>query len=506
MNNKQPDAAVDAAHPGDLTHRIVRGAGWTVLLRFAIRSLGVVSTIILARLLTPADYGIVAIATLLAAAVTVLSSFNFEVWLIRHRNPAPHDYNTIFTLGILRGAVTTLALAGLAVPMSVFFSEPRLVTVLYVLAASNFAASFINVGTVEFRRELEFDKDFRLLAGSRLGGALITIALAVVFRNHWALVGGLVATDLLTVAISYRLHAFRPRFCLVSWRPVMNFTKWLLAASILRFVYLRSDTFILGKLGTTGLVGTYSMAHTLANLAATEIVTPIRRALMPGYAKMRHDPPRLRAGFVDGFGIIVLLGLPFALGVGLTADPLVRTLLGDQWLDTIPLIKILAIYGLASIGLSNQSPVLLAMGRTGLASALVAVSVAVLLPAFWYGMSQHGLIGAAVAATIANGVLFVIGLIATVKVLNISVRRLLDVSWRTVVGALIMTGAVWAVQETAWSQVIWPVALLMVCALVGALAYGGAIFLLWHMGGRGPGPEDQLLEYLQSRRAARPSP
>ncbi len=490
---------------GDLAalgRRIAYGAGWVVGLRFALRALGLVSTVILARLLLPADFGLIALATLLAAAVERLGAFNFDVWLVRHPDPGAADYDTVWTLSIIRGLASGALLVALAHPVSGFFDEPRLAAVVAVLGVASAAGAFENVGIVDFRKHLQLHRDFLLMMACKVGAFVVTVSLAVALRSYWALLAGIITNYALRLALSFRLHPFRPRLSLHSWREAFDFSKWLLVSNTLAFVYNRADTFILGKLVSSQVLGLYAVAHELANLAATELVQPIRRALLPGYAKMIDDPAQLRRGFVDGFGIIMLIGAPCAVGIALLADPLVRTLLGDNWLEAIPIVQVLALYALAAVGMANINPVLMAVGRTRLLAVLFLAGVLVLVPAFTWATHSYGVLGGAWALGVTNTLAFLASLFATMKILGVAARDVLGAVWRVAPALAVLAVTVTAVRDAPAVAALWPGLVLLAGVLAGAAAYVAACLGLWRLAGAGAGPERAVLDFVRRRAPA----
>lgn len=495
--------STDGENERGLGRRMAEGTAWVVLLRFSIRSLGVLSTVILARLLEPSDYGLIAIATLLAASVELLSAFNFDTWLIRHKAPERPHYDTVWTLTIIAGAATAAALWLLAGPMSAFFDEPRLGPVVRVLAVAMLVSSLRNVGVVDFQRELRFDRDFAYLASVKVGAFVVTVSLGFLLRNYWALAAGIVTSHLLSLLQSYRLHPYRPSFSLRHWREAFDFGKWLLVGNLLGFVYLRADTFILGKLAGNQVLGLYTVAREIANLATTELVVPIRKVMFPGYSRMQDDIAALRRSFIDGLGLIMLVGVPFAVGISLVADPLIRVMLGEKWIGAIPLMQVLAIYSVSSIGMANQWPVLLALGKTRVAAALLAIAVAVLLPSFWYAADRYGALGGTYALGVANWVLFLAGMIVVRRYLGFSWLALLAVTWRMVISTVALSAAVIWLQQVLREFALSPAVVLVVCVLAGVFAYAGTNGLLWLLSGRRPGPERAVLDFAREKLAAR---
>lgn len=482
---------------------MAEGTAWVVLLRFSIRSLGVVSTVILARLLEPSDYGLIAIATLLAASVELLAAFNFEVWLIRHPAPEREHYDTVWTLAIIAGVATASLLWVLAGPMSAFFDEPRLAAVVRVLAVAMAISSFRNVGVVDFQRELRFDRDFVYLATVKLGAFAVTVSLGFLLRNYWALAAGIVANHLFLLLQSYRLHPYRPAPSLRHWREAFDFSKWLLAGNLLSFVYMRADTFILGKIAGNQVLGLYTVGREIASLATTELVMPIRKVMFPGYAKMQHDIDALRKSFIDGLGLIMLVGVPCAVGISLVAGPLVRVMLGEKWIGSIPLMQVLAIYGISSIGMANQWPVLIALGKTRVTSAVLAIGVGMLVPSFWFAAERYGALGGTYALGITHCMFFLVGTIAVRRYLQFRWSAVLAVTWRMLLSTLALSMAVFWIQRLLAARSYPDAVVLLVCVFAGAVVYVGSNGLLWLLSGRGAGPERAIFDYATDRLAAR---
>lgn len=258
---------------------------WTIGMRVASRAIGLVSIVILARILVPEDFGLVAMATLFAAAVEMLGYFNFEVWLIRNQDWKRSHYDTVWTLNLIRALLTGGVIVALAPVAASFFGQSRLESLVYIIGITTFISGFQNSGVIEFQKELRFDKDFVMLFLPRLIGTVVTIALALSLRNYWALAIGLVATAGCRVITSFVLHPYRPKLGLQDWGDALAYSKWLLANNVLKFFYRRTDVIVVGRIGGTEATGIYSLAFEIANLVTSELITPLRRALVPGFAK-----------------------------------------------------------------------------------------------------------------------------------------------------------------------------------------------------------------------------
>src|SRR3954447_18744445 len=151
-----------------LEGRVLAGIGWMIGWRFGTRAIGFVSTLVLARVLTPTDFGVVAMASSLAVAIEALSQFALTDALVRRQDDAKHLYDTTFTMQLCRALGTGSIIAALAPAASAWFGEPRLLPIVLVLAGVSVISGFTNIGVVEFRREIDYSQQLRLMAIPRI--------------------------------------------------------------------------------------------------------------------------------------------------------------------------------------------------------------------------------------------------------------------------------------------------------------------------------------------------
>ncbi len=480
---------------------MAKGAAWTVAMRFSLRGIGLVSTVILARLLVPADFGLVAMATIIFGLIEVMGEFGFGVFLIQKQNAGHDYYDPAWTLKILRGVVTCGLLFVIAMPVADFFGEPRLVEIFYVLALVALVRSIGNIGVIDFQKYLTFGKDFKLHVVSKLAAFCVTITAAILLRNYWALVIGIATAGFVGVALSYMMHPYRPRLSLARWREIMHFSKWLLVNNILVFLNRQSDGLIVGKVLGTASLGFYSIAYEITALATSEVVLPIRRALLPGYAKLAHDSDALRKSYIDGLALILLLAAPAAAGIGLVADPLVRLFLGDKWLDAIPLLRLFAIFAVIQVSFVNSGPLFLALGRPHLNTVVTGVNIAVGIPLLIWATFQWGMSGTIWALIVSSFVAVIVSFSLVVRALRLSISKLFMPIWRTVVSLGTMVIMVQTL-SIYWPQFVTtraPELQLAANILVGVISYVGMHLLLWYASGRPDGSELIISKFVKNR-------
>ncbi|MDH4393728.1 MAG: lipopolysaccharide biosynthesis protein [Aquabacterium sp.] len=481
---------------------VARGAVWMISLRLLERSIGFVSTLILARLLMPEDFGLVAMAMTVFAFVELAGQFGFDLALIRDRKAERVHYDSAWSLQVASGVVMCAALALLAAPMSHYFAEPRLVPVLLVLAGVALAQSFENIGTVNFRKEFAFAKDFQLMLGKKLVAFVVTIALAVATQSYWALLGGIVASRLSGLALSYLMSSYRPRFDFRECRALLRFSRWIVLRSLVDYLIERGPDLIIGRMLNVSTLGFYRVSREIATLPTTELIFPVMRAVFPGYAAVAADRQRLADAFLQVQSFIVYLALPVGIGLVLLAEPVVGLLLGAKWADVVPLVQILGVYGAITVFQATNLSIFNVLGRPQWGAGLKALEALLLLPAvYWAVANQHGISGAAWAIVLAQLAVIPLGMALISRLLQIGFRRRLAVSWRPLVGTLAMGAALLALRHLLGAP---QGALACGVQLASGIAVGASVYListfgLWRISGTPNGAESRIAHVVRSR-------
>lgn len=477
---------------------IAKGAAWMVLFRLVDRSIGIISTSILARLLLPADFGLVAMAMSIIALIELATAFSFEIALIQKPDPQREHFDTAWTLNILVALGGAVLTAALAYPAAAFYGDPRLAAVMFAIGAAWFASGFENVGTVNFRRKMDFAAEFRLMASKRMITFIVTMAAAITFRSYWALVIGMSTGKLAGVALSYLMQPFRPRLSLTCSRELFSFSGWMLVNNMAAVVASRVPHFAVGRFFGAQSLGAYTVGSEISQIAHTELIAPINRALFPGYSRLINDPAAFRRTCIDATAVILLIVLPVSIGVAVVADPIVRVLLGSQWGEAAPIIQILAVSGAAMAVSSNNVQVFLALGRPN-HFTLVLVSRLMLLATMMLLFSdRHGVTGMAFAELIASVGSLAISLPLVFKGLQLRASEYFASFWRPLIASCVMGVAVHLVNRELGGADSFGGAILqlLLSVPVGAGTYVPSLWLLWMASGR-----PQSVETMLGRRA-----
>ena len=479
-----------------LGQKMAKGAVWMLLFKLGDRSLGLISTIILARLLMPEDFGLVAMAMSIISVLELLSAFNFDVVIIQNPNAERQHYDTAWTFNVLVASASAVLLLLLAIPAAHFYHEPRLEIVMYCLAIGFLAQGFENIGVVAFRKELDFNKEFKFLFGKKLISFCVTVPLAFYLQNYWALVIGMVTGKLAGVALTYAVQSYRPRFSLQARHELFHFSKWLLFNNILSFLRYRVADFIIGRVSGTHSLGIFNVAFEISNLPTTEMIAPINRAVFPGYAKMAHDITVLRQGFINVIAVIALFAMPAGLGIAAIAELIVKVFLGDKWLDAIPVIQVLAFFGSVTALQTNLMSVFLAIKKPKKLSVLISLQLIILIPMLIISTIKFGMIGAAWSYLIAAIAILPVGYFMTFKEIQLKFSRFIGTVWRPILAAVIMhftvkSGITFAAQSL---HITSDILLLFSSILLGAISYIGIILVLWLLCSRPDGAEQYILD------------
>ena len=354
-----------------------------------------VSTLVLARLLAPTDFGLVAMATSFIALLEVIGNLGVDSALIQRSGATRVHYDTAWTFNLMIGLATAIVAVASAPALAAFYGDSRVVPILAAMAVASLLLSAENIGTVDFRKEMNFRLEFKYQVGKKLLGFLAVVPLAFVLKSYWALVVGTLIARLGGLLLSFRLSPYRPRISFGAGRELFVFSRWLLIGGFVVFARQRSSDFVIGRLAGPQTLGLFSIASELGTMPATEIVMPVARAAFPVYSTIADDRSALAQAYLRVLGLVALIAVPAGVGLASTADLLVPVLFGPKWLDAIPVMAYLSLYGVTLAIQGNIFPVFLARGQAaiqcvgrGLATRVPAPAAAVADP--WLRQSRRG--------------------------------------------------------------------------------------------------------------------
>ncbi len=287
--------------------------------------------------------------------------------------------------------------------IAAFFGEPRIVKILRVFGLILVFRGMKNIGVVFFRKELQFQKKFLLDLSRVLPSFVITVTLAYLLRNVWALVYGMTVGSLILMIVSYFIHPYRPKPEINTEKisEMFNFGKWIMASSIITFFLTQGDDIFVGRiLGVTAL-GFYQLAYRISNTPATEISITITKVLFPAYSKLQDNIKKLRIAFKKVFFVISFVTFPISFGIVAVAPEFTMVVLGEKWEAIILPMQILSIWGLVRALASTAGPVFRAIGKPHISTKVQFIELIFIAVLIYPFTLWKGLVGISTALTIS---------------------------------------------------------------------------------------------------------
>ncbi|SNY51622.1 Membrane protein involved in the export of O-antigen and teichoic acid [Arsukibacterium tuosuense] len=476
-------------------NKVYSGSVFMLITRLSIKSLGIVSTIFLARLLTPEDFGLVAITVAIYAFIELFGALALGTALIQQKNNTPDDYNSAWTFNVLFGFVAATCLVLIAPVVANFYQDPRLQPVIYVLAFVSILSGLHNIGVIDFRRNLNFRKELQLQLVPKIISFVITLSLAFILRNYWALVFGVLCNQLVVTTYSFIMHPFRPGVCFKSFNKLFKFSRWLLLNNVVHFINDKVSQLIVGKALSPAALGFFSLSKEIGQLPTSHMAVPINIATFPVYSRFQDNPVELKKAYLNTAALTASLTIPSSIGIALVAPLLVSVLLGEQWVSMVPLLQLLALANMFFSITSNNSYIYLAAGKPHISFIINFSRLAVFFALFIPLLDYNGLIGIGQARLGSTLIMVLLVQAAIMRFLKLPLRDLLRAFIRPVAAGLTMALAVWAVQ----SSVMLSITLLQLLleTLTGVVSYSLVTLLIWHLQGYPEGFEHNIFSRLR---------
>jgi O-antigen/teichoic acid export membrane protein len=443
--------------------RVANAATWAFLLRIAFKILDLIRTVVLARLIAPDDFGLMGIAMLVISLVQSFTSLGLSSALVQRKGELEPEYlNTAWTVEIIRGLSLGLLLLASAPLVGIFFDAPEAVGLTQLMAVGLMIGGFANVAVVAFDRNLEFQRRFMFRLVPNLADLIVSVGLALLLRNAWALAAGWVVSRFATVIASYVAHQYRPR---LRWdreraATLLRFGIWLLGSQILIYLMLNLDDIWVGRLLGATALGFYQMAFTLSQVMTTEVTSVVNSVAFPAYARLQDDQPRLRRAYLGSLQFVAFVSFPMAAGLWFVGEQAVETLLGEKWLPALPAFYVLLIWGLIRSLLATTGPLFQAVGRPAIATRIQVLQVVLLAIAIFPLTSQWGIVGAAwatvVAAVVPDAIaLFRASRITAASRAEISKVILVPLVQSTIMYLVLVGLQAWGLPSEGWWVLIW---------------------------------------------------
>lgn len=435
------------------------------------------STFFVIRMLDPADYGLFAMTQVVLSLMNLLNGYSFTGALVQADRIDRAQVAQVFGLLLLMNGGLALAQFLLAPLAAGYFRTPNVADLLRVQALLYLLTPFIMVPQALLSRQIDFGTQARVNIGAALIAAITAPLCALGGLGVWTLV--IAPLTLFTARAAGLMILGRwwvtPSFRLSGSGRLIGFGTAMLASELLWFVQTQADVFIAGRHLSPHDIGLYTTALFLTQIFANKFVPALNEVAFPAYARLQQDPARVAAGFLRAVQLVMLVSIPFSFGMAVTAEPLVLTILGARWAETVPLVALL---GFAMPFVTLQilyAPATNALGRPGIA-AWVSGAGAIIMPgAFLFGVS-HGPVGLATAWLFGFPLLTLIASLLSLPVIGVGGTALLRALWPPIAAGGVMAATTLGLDTML--PALPPLPRLGLLVMAGATTYGALLLLI----------------------------
>lgn len=457
-----------------------------VALQWTMRAMGLVSLFVLARLLTPADFGVVGLAMTAVAFVEIFAYLGLWQVLVRMEQPDRSHLDTAWTIQLILLTGLGLLLAVIAFPVAAFYGQPAIGPVLLALSLRFVLQGAINIGIVDFDRNFQFGRDLAMRLSGRIVSLAVAIGAAVILQSYWALVAGLLAQSACLLVASYLLHPYRPRFSLQRRAELIGVSVWIFLGLGGQVIQDQIDRVALGRVDDAGSVGAFAVSKDLSAIFTQEIATALNRV---SFVETSRGGALEEQGARIGtlLGSYALVTAPLGIGIGAVAADFFTVFLGDQWQQAARVTQLLAPAGAAYAVYKLIASSLQAGGREKLSAATTLAGAALTICAVTATVLAGGTSLMPIAAATLGSTIAILlgGIVVMSRQARTNAAGLLVQVARPFLAATAMFAALALLPPLSDLP---PLALLLDVSL-GAGFYAVSLALLWSLAGRPAGAE-----------------
>jgi PST family polysaccharide transporter len=460
-----------------LKNKLTYGAALLAGAQLGKRLLDLAAMVVLARLLAPSDFGLIALAASVTAIAMAMADLPLSDITLRQTVVTDEHYASIMVLSLARGVAITLIIWAISYPMALAYADPRLVPILCVLAMAPLSRSMVSPRMAEYSRKLSFKQESMLEVGSRLIAIVVSIAWAMHAPNHWAIVINQVTSPALYTIGSYVIAPTRLRFSLKYLRDIFAFSAWLALQRTMNTINFYVDRLlIVPQLGMRQL-GLYTVGGDWAALPTQAAQAPMSRVLYAGMARLHNEPERLKGAYLASMEASATMLFPIGIGTSLVAHRLVPIALGEKWLGAALIIAVLApIFSLQSVTAPAQA-LAMSKGQTRQLFTRDVINFVFRVPLVIGGLMIFGLWGLMTARLIAGLNIVGMNFVLAKRLCGATIIQQARSMTLAIVGSVAMIAGVVGVDHLLDA---YPNAVVLVCdVVVGGICYGAVVLTTW---------------------------
>jgi O-antigen/teichoic acid export membrane protein len=404
-----------------LRQKAAKGIFWSVIQKWGKEGISALNLMILTRLLGPEAFGLVALATVFTDVLDIFLDQGFSAAIVQRSNLEREHLDTAFWTSVIIGillAVGTTAASGL---VATFFQEPRLAFVLSWLSIGFIFGALSSTQTAILQRQLAFKSLAARSMTAKTVGGIVGVSLALAGFGIWSLIALTLATDLAAVIVLWRISDWRPGFNLSKkhFKELFTFGVSITGNNILSQAVGHSDDFLIGYFLGPTLLGYYTVGYRLL-LVILRLVTGIMNAVaFPTFSRLQSDPKRMLRAFYQVTQYTSLLAFPVFIGLSILASELIPALFGEKWTPSIPVMQILALFGILQSVLAFNGTVMRASGKPSWQFAIMLLNATCNVIGFLVAV-HWGIVAVAASLVIVSYLLAPISYLAVRKLIQVN--------------------------------------------------------------------------------------
>lgn len=484
-----------------MKHKVAHSAAIMAIFQISSRILDVAALLILARVLVPADFGLVAIATSVLLILTAVTELPVIDILVQRDSVGSRDVDAAFTTNLIRGLGVAALMVAISFPVAHIYGDPRLIPILCALSLVPLGKNLESPALVHAVRNLNYGPTAQVLLFGKFWGAVLSIALAFATKSYWALIAGVTTTAIASATWSYVLAPYRPKIEFKGVWSLLHFAGWVTLSRVFFTVNQQGDRFFIGHILGTARLGTYTMGGDISSIATNSLAAPLLRPMFAGMARIHSDAERLRAAYIRCQQVLTILILPLGVGLAAVADVLVPLILRPQWSDTrIVIWWIAPVVALQMLSIPVQAASM-AKARPIALTVREGAALAMRLPPTLIAAYLYGFEGAVISRSLTGLLIILFNMSIAQKLVGASIPAQIMAVWRSLASSLLMVMAILATKLAIPPPIGagLQVAELTLLVLVGGVTYCAGHFVFWRMSGCPNGAETFLLELVRTR-------
>jgi O-antigen/teichoic acid export membrane protein len=391
--------------PAEQTTRshLFSGVRWTGGSQVIQQVLNLGFSVVMARLLAPEDFGLLAMASVFTGVVFLVLDLGLGSALIQRKTITEQQVSSIFWMNVFTGVVMTLVGIGASWAIASFYSTPAVQPIVVGLSLNFLVFSLSATQQALLTRQMNFQSLELRTLGGHLVGTLCGVGMAFAGFGVWSLVARIVITGFVGMVLLWSVSGWRPDwyFRWADVQQLMGYSNDVLSSNFLNYIGRNADNFLIGRFVGITELGYYALAYNVMRLPVQRFSQVLIRVLFPAMARLQEDIHKLKHGWFRATRLAGAVTLPMMLGLIVLAPQLVPVVYGEQWIPVVPVLQVLSISGIIQAIALLDGTILLAIGRSRLKLKITTLGITLAVTSFIIGL-PFGILGVATCFVIAN--------------------------------------------------------------------------------------------------------